>query len=166
VFERHEWGVWLLSGKEMRLIDIERIGPHLDWPPQKSPIGGYGRSTENAFRQSQEAAAEVNISELFLMHLRSLMSADFRDIIDLSGPDPRVAKSLQAKTIEGLEKRQWELRRILDHVEPPRRPPRKLTKPCRPPPQRVEIRQTMMHPVEGLLHGTIYVFPAPRMSSA
>jgi len=162
VFDRFEWPVWLVSADytEFRLIDLERIGPSLRWPPQRTFLRGYKTGTDAALREARETAQENSLGDRFDSALRNLLQLDFAAVIDFSGhPNDQALRKVMVK---GLEARQWELRRIIDGVIPPRKKTPKRARP-RLPRRRLEAKRIgVRHPQHGWMYGRIELRPAPR----
>lgn len=161
VLDRFEWPVWLVSedGREFRLIDLERIGPVIRWPPQQTALRWYFKGTKASLREASTEANGHGLSDLFDDALRKLMHLDFATVVDLSG-HPH-GKALRKVLLQGLEGRQWELRRLIEGTVRPRKelPKRHRTITRR----KLELtRVGTRHPQYGWLEGSIALHPAPR----
>jgi len=109
-----EWPRWLMSKdkSELRLFDLETIGPFLHWPPGRSPLSDYRESTRICLADARQEAYQAGVHQVFERHLEIVKTLDFRQIIDLSGcPRGEVVKR---KVLRGLEARQRQILRILD----------------------------------------------------
>jgi hypothetical protein len=116
---QHEFPQWLANDDEtdLRLFDLEGIGPYLHWPPGKTPLRYYRASTSSCLAYAQEQALKAGIPHLFTIHLEILIMLDFRKIIDLSGHWR--SEVMKRVILRGLEARQRQLRRILGWQEGP-----------------------------------------------
>jgi hypothetical protein len=117
VLDRCEWPEWLINEDEtdVRLIDLEGIGPLLDWPPGRTPVSDYRECTRYFFNCAKNKALQAGVHQIFANHLEILMKMDFSQIIDLSGhPRSNVVKRVILRAIEA---RQRQLVCILAHGE-------------------------------------------------
>jgi len=112
VLDRYEWPEWMMdeNQSDLRLFDLERIGPRLCWPPQTTRVRDYGGKIEKLFNYTKEQAGEAGVLDLFLKHLEKIKALDFSNILDFSG-HPHAEKIKTAVT-RGLEARQQKLRRL------------------------------------------------------
>jgi hypothetical protein len=114
VLDRSEWPRWLVSdvGEDLRLFDLEFVGPGLSWPPQRTRLDFYRKTTGQQLEYTRRKADEVGIAAVFQEHLEILTRLDFSRVLDTTGLPH--ALTIKKVMVRGLEKRQWEIRRILD----------------------------------------------------
>ena len=112
VLDRHEWPEWMMDKdrSNLRLFDLERIGPRLCWPPQTTRVSDYGGKIETLLSCTKRQAKEAGVLELFLKYLEKIKALDFSSVLDFSG-HPHATKIKTAVT-RGLEARQRKLRRL------------------------------------------------------
>lgn len=112
VLDRHEWPSWLVSAddQDLRLFDLECIGPFLCQPLSDTRIVDYRNASKACLSYAQRKASEAGVSELFVKHLAKLVQMDFSNILDFSG-HPN-ADRMKNVIVQALKARQQELRRI------------------------------------------------------
>jgi len=160
VFDRYEWPVWLIADGELRLIDLERIGPALTWPPQRTMLRDYRDTTETTYHEARAVAIEKGLDATFQKYARKLMITNVSGVLDLSGhPHSDAIKKVICR---GLELRQWELRRLLDGVVRPKLPPPKSRAPAAPPRRAKTLDIILNHETMGRLSGAVKVCPVRR----
>lgn len=106
VFDRMEWPRWLMSSddNELRLFDLEFIGPVPLWPPQYTHIYPYRSPTMDFFREARDAASKVGVIDTFFYRLQALIRLDVGAILDFSGhPHASVLKRVM---VRGFQARQ------------------------------------------------------------
>jgi len=113
VFDRHEWPRWLVnhSGSELRLFDLECVGPMPTWPPQYTQFHFYRSSTASALDDAHKEAAEAGILDVFLRHLQTLVDLDISSVLAFGG-HPN-AEALERFIVFGIQLRQRKLRQLL-----------------------------------------------------
>jgi hypothetical protein len=106
---------WLVHGKDLRLIDLEFIGPFVWWPPQKVPMRDYAGFTEDALRKARLEVRKIadaeGILESLEVGLRTLTRLEFSSVLDFSGHP--CGDSIKRAILCGLEARRRKLRRLL-----------------------------------------------------
>ena len=112
VLDRHEWPRWLIHENELRLIDLERIGPFVHWPPHRTPLRDYGTFTQSVLDYTYEKASSAGLLEHFEAGLQILTRLDFPNVLDFTGLP--CGDSIRGVILRGLEARQRRLRRLLD----------------------------------------------------
>jgi hypothetical protein len=117
VLDRYEYPEWLINEdkSDLRLIDLEGVGPFLNWPPGRTPIKDYRASTRHFLNYAREEALEAGVHQLFMNHLEILKMLDFPHIVDLSG-HPR-CDVMERVILRAIEARQRKLRSILGRGE-------------------------------------------------
>jgi len=113
VLDRCEWPEWLMNEDkgDLRLFDLEGIGPFLDWPPGRTPLSDYRKSTRYFLKCAQEKAHVAGVHQIFANHLEILKMLDFSHIVDLTGhPRSDVMKKV---ILRALDARQRQLSIIL-----------------------------------------------------
>ena len=66
--------------RDLRLFDLERIGPFLHWPPGRTPLSDYRTSASDCLSYAREKALEARVHEVFEAQLAVL------NMLDFSGP--------------------------------------------------------------------------------
>lgn len=118
IFDRFEWPWWLVSEHqaELRIFDLEGIGPNLRWPPQRTGFRHYLKTTLEALSEVRGAALAAGVHRCVETNLHNLSTKDFSQILDFSGhPHAYVMKTF---ILRGLEARQDQLRHLLGIDEP------------------------------------------------
>jgi hypothetical protein len=106
VLDRCEWPEWLMNEdkSDLRLFDLEGVGPFLDWPPGKTPLSDYRKSTSYFLKCARETAHEAGVHQMFANHLEILKKLSFSHIVDLSG-HPR-SDGMKKMILRALDARQ------------------------------------------------------------
>ena len=113
VFNRDDWPSWLMnqSGSELRIFDLEFVGPMPTWPPQYTHFHFYRSSTASALDDAHKEAAEAGILDVFLRHLQTLVDLDISSVLAVGG-HPN-AEALERFIVFGIQLRQRRLRQLL-----------------------------------------------------
>ena len=162
IFDRFEWPVWLINkhSKDIRLIDLERIAPILRWPPQRTRIKNYRRSTKVAHLECKEAAIKAGVQKEFDYEVERILKLDFSTVIDFSGHPYSAA--ITRTFVNALRARQTKVNSMVHGDIKSRK-----TIECEPRERRTYRRSftrrvAFDHPKRGVMTAFIDVSPAPR----
>jgi len=113
VFDRFEWPIWLFDAlmTDLRLVDLEHIGPFMCWPPQRTPLKDYRKQTSSAFDEAYRDALREGVHTEFMDGITQLCDMAFADTIDFSG-HPH-GDNMKRVIVAGLEARRLMLTKIL-----------------------------------------------------
>lgn len=112
-FNGDELPVWLVSEDEaeIRLIDLEGIGPYLSWPLHRIHLENYRRVTRQVFCERQKEAKAAGITTAFDEEALHLAALNLSRVIDLSGHAN--APAFTKRVFSALHARQLELGKLL-----------------------------------------------------
>jgi len=113
VFDGSGEPMWMMNADftELRLFDLELVGPELFEPKSRTRLKPYTDFTPCSYKQAQEMASKAGLDELFGRYVCQLLEYDLARVVDLSG-HPQ-AGSIQRIIVRGLASRQRQVRRIL-----------------------------------------------------
>lgn len=99
------------SNSELRLIDLDDIGPIATVPPHEAPLHYYVSNTESVFACMHAKADKFGVTSAFCSEVTRLLTVPFPSAVDLSGfPN---ADAHTEYMLSGLQARQRELRSLL-----------------------------------------------------
>jgi hypothetical protein len=110
VLDRMEWPKWLIRRDELRLYDLEFIGPFLHSPPQQTPLRYYGEGTQAALDYARGIAERAGVRGIFETGLQTVVKLEFSRVLDFTGLPG--GESMRGVILRGLEARQRRLRRL------------------------------------------------------
>ncbi len=104
---------WLLSDdtSELRLIDLDDIGPIATVPPHEAPLHNSVSNTESVFACMRAKADKLEITSAFCSEVTRLVAVFFSNAVDLSGFPNGGAHT--EYMLSGLQARQRELKNLL-----------------------------------------------------
>lgn len=111
-----EWPRWMVDGSksEMRLFDLEWVGPDTSLLPGTAGQDNYIASTAAFFDSACTSAVRSNVHEGFVENLRRLVSLKLTDVLDFSGhPEGNALKDFMMK---GFERRQDQIHRLIKNA--------------------------------------------------
>jgi hypothetical protein len=116
VFNRFEWPQWMVaeSRNNLRLFDLEFIGPKIHWPPETTPTETYSGDFSAAYREAEEKSIALRLHAQFLEALRRFTSLNFSTIIDFRGHP--CGQRLKKLVVEALENRKSQITRLMEFL--------------------------------------------------